>query len=364
MAITYPPFGCNCVPAYNLGADNFIVQPECIPWRSANCGLAGFPWEYGSRQLTQQEQVQQGSFSGCNFPQAAEPSVIRGWSFERGCYTECPPNLDLRTRYNGVLFCAKQLTDKWDPGKFFTEIGITVAQSAARIAAAYATGGTSIALEAAQTFAQVQGAEMGLDLGGIIGGAIQGIGGLASGNYLGALQGVGSIATSFMPQPTAQIGFAPSYSMPQYGIQPYGSPQPPVYQTQNPVIAASASAIMRIVAPILAKVAAKLGLKRLSLTKAIGIIRKMAQWMKDPAVIAIALGITSAELASLIVGHNARKRRHMNPANSRALRRAVRRIKSFHRLCTHTDVIRKRGSRYSRMASPRCVTCRKSPCRC
>jgi hypothetical protein len=37
--------------------------------------------------------------------------------------------------------------------------------------------------------------------------------------------------------------------------------------------------------------------------------------------------------------------RRMNPANSKALRRAARRIKSFHRLCTHTDLIRTHRSR-------------------
>ena len=36
-------------------------------------------------------------------------------------------------------------------------------------------------------------------------------------------------------------------------------------------------------------------------------------------------------------------RRRMNPANSKALRRAARRIESFHRLCTTTDRLRSRG---------------------
>jgi len=69
--------------------------------------------------------------------------------------------------------------------------------------------------------------------------------------------------------------------------------------------------------------------------------------------------LTAAAVSELMVagpGH-----RRMNPANSKALRRSVRRIKSFHRLCVSTDLI-KTGARRGR--SRRCVTCRKDPCRC
>lgn len=40
--------------------------------------------------------------------------------------------------------------------------------------------------------------------------------------------------------------------------------------------------------------------------------------------------------------------RRMNPANSRALRRAARRIESFHRLCRHTDMLQSRRRRSSK----------------
>jgi len=46
------------------------------------------------------------------------------------------------------------------------------------------------------------------------------------------------------------------------------------------------------------------------------------------------------ELAVAGPGH-----RRMNPANSRALRRAARRIESFHRLCRHTDMLQSRRRR-------------------
>jgi len=58
----------------------------------------------------------------------------------------------------------------------------------------------------------------------------------------------------------------------------------------------------------------------------------------------ITAGIMSAaavaELALAGPGH-----RRMNPANARALRRATRRIKSFHRLCGDADVIKRRSCR-------------------
>jgi hypothetical protein len=58
----------------------------------------------------------------------------------------------------------------------------------------------------------------------------------------------------------------------------------------------------------------------------------------------VTAGIMSAaavsELALAGPGH-----RRMNPANSKALRRAQRRLKSFHRLCVDTDALRSRGRR-------------------
>jgi len=58
----------------------------------------------------------------------------------------------------------------------------------------------------------------------------------------------------------------------------------------------------------------------------------------------VTAGIMSAAAVSELIlagpGH-----RRMNPANSKALRRATRRIKSFHRLCGDADVIKRRSCR-------------------
>jgi hypothetical protein len=68
--------------------------------------------------------------------------------------------------------------------------------------------------------------------------------------------------------------------------------------------------------------------------------------------------LTAAAVSELIQAGPGR--RTMNPANAKALRRAARRIKGFHKLCMHTDLIKSR----SRRSVGRCGTCRKSPCRC
>lgn len=53
--------------------------------------------------------------------------------------------------------------------------------------------------------------------------------------------------------------------------------------------------------------------------------------------------LTAAAVQELAVAGSGRRR--MNPANAKALRRSVRRIESFHRLCKSTDVIKGRRRR-------------------
>lgn len=67
--------------------------------------------------------------------------------------------------------------------------------------------------------------------------------------------------------------------------------------------------------------------------------------------------LTAAAVAELAMAGPGTRR--MNPANARALRRSARRIKAFHRLCGHTDLIKTR-----RRSFGSCGTCKRSPCRC
>jgi len=75
--------------------------------------------------------------------------------------------------------------------------------------------------------------------------------------------------------------------------------------------------------------------------------------------------IGAAALNELFVYHSTHKRRRMNVANTKALRRSVRRLKGFDRLShrVSTQLARVGGTR-RRSASRRCGTCKHSPCTC
>jgi hypothetical protein len=67
-------------------------------------------------------------------------------------------------------------------------------------------------------------------------------------------------------------------------------------------------------------------------------------------------------LANLITASSKKKRRRMNVANVKALRRGVRRLEGFERLaCRVTAGLHARSARRSRR---RCVRCKRNPCAC
>ena len=75
--------------------------------------------------------------------------------------------------------------------------------------------------------------------------------------------------------------------------------------------------------------------------------------------------IGAAALNELIVWSSTHKRRRMNVANTRALRRSVRRLKGFDRLSHRVSAQLSRvGGHRRRSVGRRCGTCRKSPCSC
>jgi len=100
----------------------------------------------------------------------------------------------------------------------------------------------------------------------------------------------------------------------------------------------------RMTAPILIKIAETLGRRSMTLRQAVRIIRRTGQFL-GPAAAAAAVGITLSEMAELIFVDASRPRRRMNPANISALRRSMRRIQSFHRLCQKADTLRGRSRR-------------------
>lgn len=340
--------------AHQIGFDGTNYTFECRPRPTVT--RESCPSCFASPQ--QEVAISIAKATGLPVHQYTSPSGVYSWRIG-----ECPKGQTINP-YGAN--CIEGFRDEFKPGEYFKDVAIAAVQTAALVGSA----GTLTPLTAAATYGgqlvstlQQGGAlNMGLDLGGIFGSVAQAVGGLSSGNYWQALQGgLGAASAAFAPSPmmmpVAQPVYGPVYSPP--------APASPPAVIAQPVGAfgVAARAIATLTAPILQKIAVKLGLRaRPSLSRAMDMVRKAAKLLTSPEAVAAALGITVGELATLITTSNSRKRRRMNPANSKALRRAARRIKSFHRLCTHTDVLRGRGRSARRVSA--CGTCKKSPCRC
>ena len=153
----------------------------------------------------------------------------------------------------------------------------------------------------------------------------------------------------------------------QYGS--FGFPQQDTSQmypvmAQVPAISTGAIAASNAIRMIGFKIAQKVGLRGIpSLPRMMSMVRSLAKSL-SPAATAVALGIGLDELATLMTASSRRKRRRMNPANASALRRSMRRLKSFDRLAHRVGMQISRGRGSRRRSVGRCNTCRKNPCGC
>ena len=152
----------------------------------------------------------------------------------------------------------------------------------------------------------------------------------------------------------------------QYPIQqlPDNSQMYPVMA--GGVAVAGAAAASNAIRMIGFKIAQKVGLRGIpSLPRMMSMVRSLAKSL-SPAATAVALGIGLDELATLMTASSRRKRRRMNPANASALRRSMRRLKSFDRLASRvsSQIHRVGGSRRRSVRRGSCRTCRSSPCSC
>lgn len=164
---------------------------------------------------------------------------------------------------------------------------------------------------------------------------------------LGGLSGVGGNVGTIA---NVSSGFLSGF-LPAQGPRTPQVFQAPIQQTMaaGPIIQggrAVASAVSSFAAPILAKMSQALG-RNISLRAAMIIIRRLGKFLTSPAAIGAAIGLTGSEVAQLITANalNGSRGRRMNPGNVRALRRAHRRIESFHRLCGKNDTLRTRRRR-------------------
>lgn len=183
-----------------------------------------------------------------------------------------------------------------------------------------------------------------------------------AGNFLGGLSGVlgtlggfgggvgqvAQIGSSFLS------GFLPAQG-PMQPQQQIGSPQVVQVMGSRSVISGAAGAVKEMLDPVLKKLSFNLG-KNISLRAAMIIIRRLGKFLQTPTAIGVALGLSLGELgviltSSSLLGSGGRR---MNAGNVKALRRAHRRVKSFHKLCGEND--RLKASR--RRAAPKITVCK------
>jgi hypothetical protein len=212
--------------------------------------------------------------------------------------------------------------------------------STASIAAAPFTGGASLVVGGAVN--QNIGSELISE--GTSGGSP-----MALGNVLGGLQGVLNTVSSF-GGPAGTIanigsgflsGFLPAQGPVAAQFPQSQFPQATMTMAAAPIIRGAASAVKSFVAPILAKMSIALG-KNITLRAAMIIVRRLGKTLGSPTAVAAAIGLSLSELSSLLTANAIKgsSGRKLNPGNVKALRRAHRRIKSFHKLCGDNDRLR------------------------
>jgi len=200
---------------------------------------------------------------------------------------------------------------------------------------------------------------MGLDVGGILGAVGNLFGGVSA---VPALQDFGGVLNAF----------APAFSQPGYGSTPYYGGQ--AMTVANLPARRPSTMLTKEVFDAGVKILTRLGLAFPAtpggfssvLKRALSSIGSLARRTPAGTIVSIliGLGLTAYESNLLTAWFSQRKKgKRMNPANSKALRRAATRIRRFHKLCRHTDVLRgsRRGGSRARSV---CQTCRKNPCRC
>jgi len=200
--------------------------------------------------------------------------------------------------------------------------------------------------------AVVNPAAAAAQVGGIVSGTAGTTGGIPEmslGNVLGGLGGILSTVSKFGgPAGTvAEIGsgflsgFLPAQGPLAAQVPQSMFPQATMTMAAAPIIRGAATAVGAFVAPVLAKMSQALG-KNITLRAAMIIVRRLGKTLGSPQAIATAVGLSVAELSSLltasaIAGSSGRR---MNVGNVKALRRAHRRIKGFHKLCGENDRLR------------------------
>jgi hypothetical protein len=121
--------------------------------------------------------------------------------------------------------------------------------------------------------------------------------------------------------------------------------------------------VMRRMPPIVQSALAKIGMALGRRSVSIATATALAKRLGIPGL--VALGLSIAEIAGLLLWHQTHKRRRMNVLNAKALRRSTRRLLGFERRAEKVrmalgGICRTR----TRTKRGRCITCHRSPCIC
>lgn len=244
--------------------------------------------------------------------------------------------------------------------------GTSFASSVYKVGASAYTGGLyGITTGIADQLTAPKGDNMAFNTGQFLGG-LQGILGQSANPYLSGAGNIAQLASAFFPQASAPMQQLQVY-------QPMAAAAQPISMSAAvPAIRSSGRGLTQEVFNAGTKVLQRLGISYPATTsgfssvlkRALGSIASLARRTPAGTLVALLTGLgLAAQEAYLLTAWQAQRKRHrrMNPANAKALRRSVRRIQSFHKLCRTADVLKSRGRTSS---TSRCGTCKQKKCRC
>lgn len=178
--------------------------------------------------------------------------------------------------------------------------------------------------------------------GGLIGAALSLFGGGSSGAAAGFARAAGTTITALAaPQPAAIQALMPSQPL---RIPPQG----PTSLAMGPQLGlpgispSTMGGRMAMKFPALGNWIAMMRAQGIPMTlrKAFGLLKRFG------VELLVGLGIMSAVVGTeLMIASTVIKPRRMNVGNTKALRRSIRRVEGFHRLCQRADIIAGRSSR-------------------
>lgn len=199
---------------------------------------------------------------------------------------------------------------------------------------------------------------MALNIGGLLGsiGGILGNTNTTGNPYVGGLSGALNIASQIIPtasRPPAVMS-APTAQQPQLVSTALSSTVAVATgKLSQEIFNAGAKVLNKLGVPYRATASSFTG----SLKRTLSSIAALARRTPGGTMVGLlaGLGLTAMEAYVLTAWQTQRrKHRRINPANSKALRRSVRRIKAFHRLCGEADVIKPRRRTFAKGCAKAC----------